>query len=377
MKDSERIPNRECPVLFAKFLRREILGEQGRLLFSLLNTFALSEYRIRLFDSLPNQDLGKYGHLAYSLERVTLTNSVPAETAGMIYLFDEEDKAVGAQAWHKKLQVKFDIFSPYWFADPILMPFPVHPVHAGPDLRNRLEKYRAAEKRVRIFFSGHTQGYVKSRMRYPKEKLPRQEVINAIMERMGNQSLVVSDQASLDGLYSTDVYTSKCVLVDANHLWIDDRRWMSTLAKADFFLCPPGYVMPMCHNAIEAMAVGAIPIINYPEWFDPHLRHLETCIVFDDKNDLIEKLNDVLAMSEQRVGELRQRVIQYYETHLSPESFAHRVATDQRRKVTVLMITEPAVAQNASRFNRRSIVLRGTSMTSGRGWLGMLRSQRA
>ena len=43
--------------------------------------------------------------------------------------------------------------------------------------------------------------------------------------------------------------------------------------------------MPMCHNIIESMAVGVIPITNYPEWFDPDLEHMKNCIVFDDQKD--------------------------------------------------------------------------------------------
>ena len=66
MKDSEMTQTSKRPAVFAKFVTKEILGEWGRLLFSLLDTFALSGYEVRLFDSIPRQDLGKYGPLIFS-----------------------------------------------------------------------------------------------------------------------------------------------------------------------------------------------------------------------------------------------------------------------------------------------------------------------
>ena len=103
----------ETPAVFAKFLNDEILGEMGRLLFSLLNGFVVSGYHIRLADNLPPAKLGKYGQMACSLQGVSLTDALPSETSGMIYLFDEEDRTLGARVWRKKIQVRFDVFAPY------------------------------------------------------------------------------------------------------------------------------------------------------------------------------------------------------------------------------------------------------------------------
>jgi hypothetical protein len=354
------------PAVFVKFLNREILGETGRLLFSLLNAFAVSGYRILLFDSLPREHLNKYGQLAYSLEQVTLIDAVPEDTAGMIYLFDSEDRAVGGLAWRKKIQIKFDVFSPYWFTAPILLPFPVHPAHAGPTLPDRLKEYRASARRMRIFFSGETKGYVKSRIRYPKEKLPRLQAINALQEQMGDKLLFIRDRDTLERLYTSGRYTNKFVLLDSDSLRIDDHKWLWTVAQADFFLCPPGYVMPMCHNAVEAMAVGTTPIINYPEWFDPSLTHLRDCVTFDSGSDLIDQVNAVLEMDDRRIAHFRERVIDYYESHLTSLTFTRNIERRPERDLTVLIVTEANAARNASRLGRRSIIIRGTS-ASGAG----------
>ncbi len=356
------LESNEAPTVFAKFLNDEILGEMGRLLFSLLNVFVASGYHIRLADNLPPAKLDKYGQMACSLQGVSLTDAVPSETSGMIYLFDEEDRTLGARAWRKKIQVRFDVFSPYWFKQPMFLPYSVHPVHTGPDLRDRLQKYRASERKMRVFFSGDREGYVRNRIRYPRPKLARLDVINAILQGMGEKVLLVQDEANLNGACSGG-YVNKCLIMDQSQSRIDQTRWLQTLATSDFFLCPPGFVMPMCHNTVEAMAVGAIPIINYPEWFDPHLEHRKNCIVFDDKVDLLSKLNEVLQMDGNEIARMRRQVVDYYDNRLTPESFVRRIESSKRDKVVVLMITDANVTKHASRLNARSVLMRGTATT--------------
>ena len=364
-----------APGVFAKFRKTEILGEMGRLLFSLLNAFSVSGYHIKLADNLPHAALDKYGQLACTLEHVTLTDAIPSASTDVLYLFDEEDPALRTRAWRKKVQVRFDVFSPYWLTQPIIMPYPVHPVHAGRGLAERLRRCRSGERKVRIFFSGDREGYAKNRIHYPKPKLPRAEVINAILKERGDKTLLVGGEQELARVCASG-YVNRCLIMDQEHSRIAETRWLETLAASDFFLCPPGYIMPMCHNTVEAMAAGAIPIINYPEWFDPHLVHGENCIAFDDKADLLARLDDVLAMDAEEIARMRQRVIAYHDDRLAPEAFVRRIESSEQRSVVVLLITDANVTRNASRLNARSILIRGTSGSAPGGWLSRLRPWR-
>jgi len=367
----------ERPVVFAEFRGKEILREMGRLLFSLLDVFVSAGYRIQLFDNLPASELGKYGPLAFALPHLRVTNTLPADTSRMIYLFDERDPAAGRRVWRKEIQVRYDVFSPYWFSDPIVMPYPVHPAHSGAGLEERLKQCRQSQRRMRIFFSGDTEGYVRSRIRYPNEKLPRLVVVNTIREQLGERLSVVQDEGGLARELAGTEYCNRFVMADPGSFRIDSAKWLNTLAMADFFLCPPGYVMPMCHNTVEAMAVGAIPIISYPEWFQPGLAHLENCIVFGDGSDLIRQLHGVLAMGSDQIAEMRRRVIDYYDRYLTPESFTRRIETSKERKVIVLMITDANMVNKASRLNGHSVLLRGAPPSGARGLASMLRRLRS
>jgi hypothetical protein len=344
--------------LFARFQGKELLGEFGRHLFLLLNTFASSGYEIKVFNNLANRDLGKYGQLIYSLENLELTEAPPGCTEGWIYLFDKEDKATGKLPWHKKIQVRYDLFSTCWFKKPVIMPYPMHPAHVTHDLERRLGEYRSRKSNMRIFFSGDTRGYTRNRIRYPKAKLPRLEIINTILERMDGEVLQVKEVSVLNGL-KNEAYIKKCVIVDTNEIWVDERDWLGYLAMADFFLSPPGIVMPMCHNVIEAMAVGSIPISNYPEWFTPGLTHMENCIAFDDHDDLIIKLKRALAMDEEEIARMRTNVLDYYETYLRPDTFVHRIESSKDNIITVLIITEANVARYSSKLKKSSVLMRG------------------
>lgn len=357
---SDKSESNTSRFLFAKFQEKEILLEQGRNLFSILNAFASSGYQIMLFNNLPAEKLGKYGKFTYSLDNLTLTDSPPSDVKGWIYLFDKEDKRLGNQLWDKKVRVRYDLFSPYWFSNPIIMPFPVHPAHNKPDLRDRLKRYRSSKKKVRVFFSGDSKGYTRNRIRYPKEKLPRLEVINTIIDRMTDDVLLVKDESILASLANV-TYTNKCVLVDTSVIWVNERDWMANMARTDFFLSPPGIVMPMCHNLIEAMAVGTIPVTNYPEWFDPDLTHMENCIVFDDRDDLIEKLKLVLQMEQNQIARIRKNAINYYETYLRSNAFVQRIESSKAKRITILIYIESNVAQKSLKLKKNSILIRGAT----------------
>lgn len=359
------------PLLFARFNEKEILLEKGRLLFSLLNAFSSAGYQISLFDNISRESLGKYGQFIYNLENFSLSSISPNNTRDLVYLFDKEDKTLGKLPWRKKLHVSFDIFSPYWFKNPIIMPFPIHPSHAISGLKDHLTILRSSEKNVGIFFSGDTKGYIRNRVRYPKAKLPRLEIVNSILDAMGKDVLHVEDLSLLNN-QKDNSYIQKCVIVDTNKVWVDEKHWLGNLARANFFLSPPGIVMPMCHNIVEAMAVGAIPITNYPEWFDPPLTHMVDCIVFDEKDDLIEKLKVALSMAQPQVEMMRNNTIAYYQNHLDPDIFVHRIETCKDNEMTVLLITENNMAKKYSKLNKNSILIRGTTSAGNKAWFERL-----
>jgi Glycosyl transferases group 1 len=102
---------------------------------------------------------------------------------------------------------------------------------------------------------------------------------------------------------------------------LSQAEYIEFLATADFMIAPPGWLMPTCHNLVEAMSVGTIPITNYPNYMYPHqLQHKRTSMCFSTIDDLGETLKEALTMEGKEIRRMRGNVIDYYEEFLSPAS---------------------------------------------------------
>lgn len=360
--------------IYARFTGPEIFLEQGRLLYSLLYVFAREGYGIDLFDWLGEQPLEKYGQMIHGLDTLRLVHAAPDDPAQQWYLYDHTLPELAALPWRKRLQVRFDLFSPFWRENPIIMPFPMHPMQSGLT-GAELVALRQSERRMRVFFSGDTEHYGRIWIRYPRTKLPRVRIVKSALEGLGEEAALVDDAVSLADMLAQG-YTNRCVFTASSQVRIAFADWLPTLAKADFFLSPPGIVMPMCHNIIEAMAVGTIPITNYPEWLDPPLRHGRECLAFDDETSLIAQLRRALAMDPAEIEALRRGVIEYYERHLRPDGFVRRIETSHEAVQPILMYTERNVALHTKRLGRTSLLMQGTERPQGvmRRWLAAWRN---
>jgi glycosyltransferase involved in cell wall biosynthesis len=246
----------------------------------------------------------------------------------------------------------------------------MHPAQALLATPALLGDLRAAPRTMRLLFAGDSKGYVRNRVRYPGPKLPRLEVLTTLKERLGDGVVQVSGAEEITRLCDAG-FVDRFVLSDSGS-GITPAQWLPTLARADFFLCPPGMVMPMCHNVVEAMAVGTIPLIGYPEWLHPNLKHLENCIVFDGKDDLVEKARQVLAMPPAQIAPMRAAVIDYYDKHLRPETLVDLIEARPERDLTVLIYTELNMARHEKKLNRRSVLMRGPEADGPLRWVGRL-----
>ncbi len=349
----------EKPIVFARFEKEWILGEAGRLIFSLLNSFAGCGYSIVLFNNISCADAGKLGRLTFGLPSLELTDAIPTNYSDYILISDSAESEYIKVPWRKVIIVDYNIFKTRWPDETIIFPFPVHPVHANHDFVNRVRILREKTKCVKIFFSGDLKGYDKNFINYPAPKLPRLDVVHTILKLIPDKSIFVGNQQEVSDLFELP-YTNRCVLVDTGKIWIDDSRWLDYLAQVDFFLAPPGICMPMCHNIIEAMAVGAIPVTSYPEWFEPSLRDMDTCITYSSAEELIRKISMVLEMEQSVIDGLRANVIKYYHDHLAPHRFIEQVESSANHRIDVLMITENFVRNNAAKLNAKSVLIRGS-----------------
>lgn len=95
-----------------------------------------------------------------------------------------------------------------------------------------------------------------------------------------------------------------------------------TLSNFRFFLCCPGVVMPLCHNVVEAMSVGTVPVIQkeYADVMYPNLEDGKNAVIFNNFEDLKTILNQKLFnTSEKDFKKMSRNCLDYYNKNLSPE----------------------------------------------------------
>ncbi len=115
------------------------------------------------------------------------------------------------------------------------------------------------------------------------------------------------------------------VLAGRQHQYVRPKELLGVLSRFDFFLAPSGVVMPLCHNLIEAMCAGCIPILQHPHLMEPPLRNGVDCLAFRTEEELATILTDFPKFDESTVVAMRMNVLAYYQQHLTPHAVIGRL----------------------------------------------------
>ena len=224
---------------------------------------------------------------------------------------------------HSQVRVRYEAAWPQ-AARAVPMTFFVHPIvydqwlaYPGPDL--------AAARPWRIFFSGRVVGrkYGADLLSGKFGKMPRQQILRALEASLPADRLRrLLTAADLE----TGALQHPCfVWSDMTGYKIARPDWLGVLNRADFFLACPGTDMPLCHNLVEALSRGAVPILEHPEYLDPPLEHDVNCLVFHGREELLKTFDRVFEFSPEQIFRLRQGAYAYHQSHLAPGRFARRL----------------------------------------------------
>lgn len=93
--------------------------------------------------------------------------------------------------------------------------------------------------------------------------------------------------------------------------------------------------MPLCHNLIEALAAGSIPILQYASYLPRPLENGVNCLTFTCAQTLRSTLRRVMESTPEEINALRLKVKLYYDETLAPGKFSEALF---RREQTTLLI---------------------------------------
>jgi hypothetical protein len=217
------------------------------------------------------------------------------------------------------------------------IPFSMHPIwYRGNRYREALG-LRASQRTLKILFGGNTATEFYSSPNFKNYKqITRADGLKAAYSTQKIRPFEKKEE--IDHIFSSSDYLNegRVVRTDDKSIGVED-RWLELVSKADFFLCLSGTDLPMCHNAIESMAVGTIPIIGYPHWFFPSLEHMKNAVIYTDADDLVRKIDEVLAMNSAEIKLLREGVVRYYDAHLGGANFVRKYEAQKDALNTIML----------------------------------------
>lgn len=270
-----------------------------------LSTFGISRMKSRL--------LGERFGVVPSLKTldepyVLLTDSfdLSASHASKIIRVDYENRIAVKQS-----ELAFPVF--------------VHPQIAS---QNRLPySYELnAERSARLFFGGNTSEgkYDKNVIGEVYHMLTRREMLTVVREEITEPN-IFRPESAVQWLESNEPHPF--VLCETQICKIPPDRWLEALSKADFFLACPGVGMPLCHNLIEALAAGTIPILQYARYLSPPLEDGVNGLCFDDEDSLRRVVSRLQTMDRSEILKLREGVRTYFNNHLAPGRFTQKMVS--------------------------------------------------
>ncbi len=301
-------------------------------------------------------NIRKTGHFLFELPRLIIKlfpykNIQPED----IIITDKIEK-VNKYTAQKKIHISFDVYSSKLKHEAfITMPFFMSPNQYIYGYDKEIKDLRKSERKMKIFFSGNQNkiNYTHSIFQDFFKIMNRIEILNTLKNTLTPDEILIINEKK-KWTFLEDSFQNKFVLnqwtwSQGNSENLDSRvsteNWLKILSKSHFFLATPGIRMPLCFNVTEAMSVGTIPIIQYPQYYAPPLQDMKNCIVFKNSEDLTEKVRFVLSLSTKAIKELRANVIDYFDRHLQLENLPQSIkAIDDKNSTLLINATEVSYA---------------------------------
>lgn len=319
--------------------------DMGRYPYLLLNKFSQSGYNVYFYKNVNTfqkyLDLGKYGRFIYSIPHAKVISKLPRQLSleNLLFAFDTINEPLLQQKWKKRIYVNMCKPVPCQLGEVVWIPYSLHPLSFKSGIDKTIKKLRNNGRKLKIVFVGNSaaKGYSLKKLKEWYNKLTRHEGITAVIE-IGDKIKNVENVAEFCEAVRTGNYVNECRLLRTDRaVKLNIKDFWDIISRSDFFLGLSGTDYPMCHNVIESMAVGTIPVIGYGEWFFPPLEHGKNAVIYSDAQDLKTKIHDVLNMDEQAIQRMRGNIIEYYEKHLANGDFVRKIEAGRGEIMTMML----------------------------------------
>lgn len=242
-------------------------------------------------------------------------------------------ESIGRGETSSLLKIEKSYYTEHHGPDVFYMPYFAHPRFYMKRVYLKVSQLRQRPRLHTILFAGNvTPNFYTSKFNFPI--LNRIQIMDFVVKNFNPQ--IVKSEIKL---FLTDA--DKDLRVGNSHInYLSDEDYLENLSRADFFICPPGHLMPHAHNLIEAMSVGTIPITNYHEYTHPRLIPNYNCLAFSDLDELHLGIERALSMGDQEIAMMRHNVIRYYDDFVDPRQFGKQLRANMATIRTLVVNDE-------------------------------------
>lgn len=217
-------------------------------------------------------------------------------------------------------------------------PFPMFPIIYDEHLDDSIDSARANDRLWTFFFGGRSSGhsYDKGWVSSIYNKVPRNRYLALVEHALEQEHIPLTQPKGSDNWQAPP--QPNALFIRNEQCKIPLTQWLPTIASARFFLACPGVRYPMSHNAVEALAVGTVPILEYPEDFFPTLEDGKNCLTFSGEQGLLTTIQRAAHMTHDEWLSLSTGAQAYYDSYLSPKAATQGFLSAAKEGKTVLRL---------------------------------------
>ena len=285
--------------------------EYGRYLINWIYFFYKKKYRVVLkFRSSLISNSGWYEFMMVKSLKIFLALKKPDST---IYCFSDDDLDCNSiqigRNDYKKTRYQKEVFR---------IPYSMHPMvylnNLGDNFSTPVDPLEKIKYKIVFAGSLNSQEYKDVEINGVKY-ISRCKIIDGLISKYKDFVFVPKSKKEFINGSAKEI----CIISRSNFS-LTHQEYFHFLRNSHFSICPPGVQRPLCHNLIESMYQSVIPILQYPDHLQPHLKNNSECLVYSDLNTFFKAIDAAFQMEEHQIKLMRKNVSNYYNKFLQPDS---------------------------------------------------------
>ena len=220
----------------------------------------------------------------------------------------------------------------------VRLPFPMHPaVYIEDGAPLHAVESNPPKRDIAVGFAGNMNpdDYDHPILHTRFGVMTRHEIRRELCAKLSQQILPIDEHGQLNELERAQ---NRLVLVNSFRAGLQKRDYFHFLSRSRFFLAMPGINSPFAHNLTEAMAAGAVPILQFPDLISPRLQDGKNCLVFRNAQELAATVRKARTMPEAEVARMRNAVQDLYAQENTGRSALSAIETTRTGNVQCAVV---------------------------------------